>query len=134
MLGLYLGNELLCATRGPTVTFPACCTQRWQTSCLRVVLKIITSAVEIEKEFVLDALPVELIGMNSNLICSSTSSSVMTACCKPSTATSSTYKAENPFEWMEVICLNGKTCFFEKKTGEYAKQDRYRRKQGRVGV
>lgn len=69
--------------------------------------------------FVVDALPVELIGMNSKLMCKYIefcADRLLGALgCKKH------YRAQNPFEWMEMISLQGKTNFFEKRVGEYAK-------------
>jgi ribonucleoside-diphosphate reductase subunit M2 len=70
-------------------------------------------------EFVADTLPVELIGMNSAMMCNYIkfcADRLLTAlgCCRH-------YKIGNQFEWMEMISLEGKTNFFEKCTGEYSK-------------
>jgi ribonucleoside-diphosphate reductase subunit M2 len=76
-------------------------------------------AVEIEKEFVSDALPVELIGMNSGMMCT-----YIEFCADrllQSLGAPKVYNAANPFEWMEMISLQGKTNFFEKRVGEYSK-------------
>ena len=83
------------------------------------IIDIVTNAVEIEKEFVVESLPVELIGMNSGLMCEyiefcADRLLVALGCDKY-------FHAENPFEWMEMISLQGKTNFFEKRVGEYAK-------------
>ena len=80
---------------------------------------IITDAVEIEKEFVVDALPVSLIGMNSNLMSQyiefvADRLLVQLGCDK-------VYNASNPFDFMEMISLQGKTSFFEKRVAEYQK-------------
>ena len=83
------------------------------------IVEIITNAVEIEKEFVADALPVELIGMNSKLMCQ-----YIEFCADHllrALGCSKYYNAVNPFEWIEMISLQGKTNFFEKRVGEYAK-------------
>ena len=80
---------------------------------------IICDAVEIEKEFVSDALPVELIGMNSKMMCT-----YIEFCADRLLAAlnvEKVYNAANPFEWMEMISLQGKTNFFEKRVGEYSK-------------
>ena len=82
-------------------------------------MEIITNAVEIEKEFVSDALPVELIGMNSTLMCQ-----YIEFCADrllQALGCAKYYNAVNPFEWMEMISLQGKTNFFEKRVGEYSK-------------
>jgi ribonucleoside-diphosphate reductase beta chain len=83
------------------------------------VTQIIRDAVEIEKEFVTDALPVGLIGMNSKLMCDyiefvADRLLVALGCTK-------IYNAINPFDFMEMISLQGKTNFFEKRVGEYQK-------------
>jgi ribonucleoside-diphosphate reductase beta chain len=77
------------------------------------------NAVEIEKEFVTDALPVRLIGMNSTLMCQyiefvADRLLVSLGCNKH-------YNATNPFDFMELISLQGKTNFFEKRVAEYQK-------------
>ncbi|MFT5010974.1 MAG: ribonucleoside-diphosphate reductase beta chain [Pseudomonadales bacterium] len=83
------------------------------------VKKIIVDAVDIEKDFVTDALPVRLIGMNSDLMTQyiefvADRLLVELGCEK-------VYDATNPFDFMEMISLQGKTNFFEKRVGEYAK-------------
>lgn len=80
--------------------------------------EIITWAVDCEKEFVSDALPVELIGMNSTLMkqyIEFVADRLLAAL-----GVSKVYHATNPFEWMELISLQGKTNFFEKRVGEYS--------------
>src|SRR3989338_210814 len=77
------------------------------------------NAVEIEKEFVVDALPVDLIGMNSKMMCryiEFVADRLLVALGYPKL-----YKAGNPFDFMELISLQGKTNFFEKRVGEYQK-------------
>lgn len=80
---------------------------------------IIDDAVKIECEFVTTALPVELIGMNS------TSMREYIKFCADrllvALGYSKLYKAVNPFEFMDIISLQGKTNFFEKRVGEYSK-------------
>jgi ribonucleoside-diphosphate reductase beta chain len=81
--------------------------------------EIIGNAVEIEKEFVVDALPVDLIGMNSKLMCQYiefVADRLLIAL-----GYSKKYRAANPFDFMELISLQGKTNFFEKRVGEYQK-------------
>jgi ribonucleoside-diphosphate reductase beta chain len=83
------------------------------------VIEIITNAVEIEKEFVTDALPVKLIGMNAELMRQyiefvADRLLVALGCTKQ-------YMVSNPFDFMELISLNGKTNFFEKRVAEYQK-------------
>jgi ribonucleoside-diphosphate reductase beta chain len=77
------------------------------------------NAVAIEKDFVSDALPVRLIGMNSDMMCQyiefvADRLLVSLGCPKA-------YNATNPFDFMELISLQGKTNFFEKRVAEYQK-------------
>jgi ribonucleoside-diphosphate reductase beta chain len=83
------------------------------------VTAIISEAVEYEKEFVSDALPVSLIGMNSESMCKyiefvADRLLISLGCPK-------IYNASNPFPWMEMISMRPKTNFFERKVGEYQK-------------
>ena len=80
---------------------------------------MIVSAVEIEKEFVSDALPVKLIGMNSDLMCQYIE--FVADRLLVSLGNDKIYNAENPFPWMDLISLQGKTNFFEKRVGDYQK-------------
>jgi len=83
------------------------------------VIKIITDAVVIEKEFVSDAIPVRLIGMNSDLMCQ-----YIEFCADRlllALGCDRYYNASNPFDFMEMISLQGKTNFFEKRVAEYQK-------------
>jgi len=83
------------------------------------VLKIITDAVEIEQEFVCDALPVALIGMNAKLM--SQYIEFVADRLLMQLGLPKYYNAENPFDFMEMISLQGKTNFFEKRVAEYQK-------------
>jgi len=83
------------------------------------ILEIVTNAVEIEIEFLTEALPVALIGMNCGLMTEyikfvADRLLVELECEKH-------YKALNPFDFMENISLEGKTNFFEKRVAEYQK-------------
>ena len=83
------------------------------------VQKIIGDAVEHEKEFVTEALPVALIGMNSGMMAEYiefVADRLLVALGAPKM-----YNKSNPFDWMELISLQGKTNFFEKRVGEYQK-------------
>ena len=120
MPGLCFSNELISRDEGLHCDF-ACLLYRKLVHKLPKsrIEEIITDAVEIEKEFVQDALPVELIGMNSTLMCQYIefcADRLLVALECPRY-----YKAQNPFEWMEMISLQGKTNFFEKRVGEYSK-------------
>ena len=120
MPGLAFSNELISRDEGLHCDF-ACLLYSKLVNKLDNdrITEIITNAVEIEKEFVVDALPVELIGMNSVLMCQYIefcADRLMTELNCPKY-----YNTSNPFEWMEMISLQGKTNFFEKRVGEYAK-------------
>ena len=121
MPGLAFANELISRDEGLHCDF-ACMlyTQHLQNQLPNeTVTQIIRDAVEIEKEFVTDALPVGLIGMNSKLMCDyiefvADRLLVALGCSK-------IYNNINPFDFMELISLQGKTNFFEKRVGEYQK-------------
>ena len=121
MPGLAFANELISRDEGLHCDF-ACMlyTQHLENPLPKETdTQIIRDAVEIEKEFVTDALPVGLIGMNSKLMCDyiefvADRLLVALDCSK-------IYNAINPFDFMELISLQGKTNFFEKRVGEYQK-------------
>ena len=120
MPGLTFSNELISRDEGLHCDF-ACLLYSQLDNQLpkEKVTAIITNAVEIEKEFVSDALPVSLIGMNAKLMCQyiefvADRLLVALGCEKA-------YNATNPFDFMELISLQGKTNFFEKRVAEYQK-------------
>ena len=83
------------------------------------VTNIIISAVNIEMEFVVHAIPVALIGMNLTMMCD------YIKFCTDRLLIALGYqrnnKIGNPFKWMEMISLQGKMNLFEKRVGEYSK-------------
>jgi ribonucleoside-diphosphate reductase beta chain len=83
------------------------------------IRQIISEAVTIEKEFIIEALPVSLIGMNCDLM--STYIEFVADRLLVAFDCAKMYNAENPFPWMEMISMQGKTNFFEKRVGEYQK-------------
>ena len=83
------------------------------------MIDIIKDAVEIEKEFVTDALPVNLIGMNSDLMCQYIE--FVADRLLNELIGQKIYNSTNPFDFMEMISLQGKTNFFEKRVGDYQK-------------
>jgi ribonucleoside-diphosphate reductase subunit M2 len=81
------------------------------------VKDIIVEAVGIEQEFLSDALPVALIGMNATLMCQYiefVADRLMVAL-----GFDKIYNATNPFDFMDMISLQGKTNFFEKRVSDY---------------
>ena len=120
MPGLTFSNELISRDEGMHTDF-ACLLYKHLNNKLsnERIHSIIREAVEIEMGFVKDSLPVELIGMNSGLMgqyIMFVADHLLFALGAPKI-----YKVENPFEWMEMISLQGKTNFFEKRVGEYRK-------------
>ncbi|MBE7179545.1 MAG: ribonucleotide-diphosphate reductase subunit beta, partial [Mucilaginibacter polytrichastri] len=83
------------------------------------VTAIIADAVEIEKEFITDALPVNLIGMNAKLM--QQYIEFVADRWLQELGCDKLYNATNPFDFMEMISLQGKTNFFEKRVGDYQK-------------
>jgi len=83
------------------------------------ITQIITEALDIEREFIIEALPVRLIGMNSVLMTQYlefvTDRLLLELRCEK------VYNVENPFDFMDMISLQGKTNFFEKRVSEYQK-------------
>ncbi len=86
------------------------------------ILEIVQDAVACEKEFVCSSLPVDLIGMNAELM--STYIEYVADVMLKMMGCKTHWNVKNPFDWMELITLNGKTNFFERKVSEYAKDDK----------
>lgn len=85
----------------------------------QTVLEIVRSAVDIEKEFITDALPCRLIGMDGDQMrqyIEFVADRLLVQLGQPKF-----WKTANPFDWMETISLEGKTNFFEKRVGDYSK-------------
>lgn len=80
--------------------------------------EIIKEAVEIETEFICEALPCRLIGMNSQMMTQYVQFVADRLCVQ--LGYDKIYQVNNPFDWMELISLEGKTNFFERKVGEYS--------------
>jgi ribonucleoside-diphosphate reductase beta chain len=83
------------------------------------IREIIVNAVEIEKEFIIDALPVKLIGMNSDMMAQYIE--YVADRLLQELGNDKEFNNSNPFDFMEMISLQGKTNFFEKRVGEYQK-------------
>lgn len=120
MPGLTFSNELISRDEGMHCDF-ACLLYSMLERKLpeETVHAIIDDAVKHEKEFVTEALPVALIGMNADMMSQyiefvADRLLVALDCEK-------LYNVANPFDWMELISLQGKTNFFEKRVGEYQK-------------
>jgi len=83
------------------------------------IKKIMMEAVEIEKEFITEAIPVSLIGMNKDLMTQYIE--YVADFWMDRLGNDKVYNTDNPFDWMELISLEGKTNFFEKRVSEYQK-------------
>ena len=83
------------------------------------IYEIIKDAVEIGKEFIVDSLPCRLIGMNSDLMCKYIEFVADRLIVQ--LGYEKLYNSTNPFEFMEMISMEGKTNFFEKRVMEYSK-------------
>lgn len=121
MPGLTFSNELISRDEGLHCDFACHLYTKHIVNTLpkEKVTKIIVDAVDMEKEFVTNALPVKLIGMNSDLMCQYiefvADRLLIELDC------SRVYNSSNPFDFMEMISLQGKTNFFEKRVAEYQK-------------
>jgi ribonucleoside-diphosphate reductase beta chain len=120
MPGLSFSNELISRDEGLHCDF-ACLLYGMLKNQLSLsdVNEMIVDAVKIEQEFVTEALPVDLIGMNARLMAQyiefvADRLLVSLGCPKH-------FNSENPFDFMEAISLEGKTNFFEKRVSEYTK-------------
>ena len=121
MPGLTFSNELISRDEGLHCDFACLLYVNHLQNKLseETIREIIVDAVAIEKEFVTDALPVKLIGMNAELMCQyiefvADRLLIALGCNK-------VWNATNPFDFMELISLQGKTNFFERRVGEYQK-------------
>lgn len=121
MPGLTFSNELISRDEGLHTDFACLLYERHIVNKLSQerVEEIIRDAVKIEKDFICGALPVRLIGMNSDLMSQYiefVADRLMVAL-----GHEKIYNVTNPFDFMEMISLQGKTNFFEKKVAEYQK-------------
>lgn len=121
MPGLTFSNELISRDEGMHMDFACLLYNNHLINKLskEKVTKIITDAVTIEAEFVTESLPVKLIGMNADLMnqyIEFVADRLLTelGCEK-------VYNSTNPFDFMDMISLQGKTNFFEKRVAEYQK-------------
>merc|ERR1719310_489888 len=120
MPGLTFSNELISRDEGLHAEFACLLYSMLQNKLPEdVVHGIIQGAVEVERTFICEALSCDLIGMNSELMTryiEFVADRLLVAL-----GHSKLYGASNPFDWMELISLQGKTNFFEKRVGEYQK-------------
>lgn len=121
MPGLSFSNELISRDEGLHCDFACLLYNNHVENKMtkEQIQEIIVDAVNIEKEFVTDALPVKLIGMNADLM--QQYIEFVADRLLVELGNDKIYNVENPFDFMEMISLQGKTNFFEKRVGEYQK-------------
>ncbi|MDX1912242.1 MAG: ribonucleoside-diphosphate reductase small subunit [Saprospiraceae bacterium] len=120
MPGLTFSNELISRDEGMHTDFACLLYSMMQNKIDPAEVKaIITEAVEFEKEFITDALPVSLIGMNAEMM--SQYIEFVADRLLMSLGCEKTFGTANPFPWMDMISIQGKTNFFEKRVGDYQK-------------
>ena len=119
MPGLCHSNELISRDEGLHTDFAVLMYKNLKDKpSQEVITQIIKEAVEIEKEFIMESLSCELLGMNKDLMgqyIEYVSDHLLKKFDVPII-----YNSQNPFDWMEMISVQGKTNFFEKRVGEYA--------------
>ncbi|WVQ96373.1 hypothetical protein IAU59_003478 [Kwoniella sp. CBS 9459] len=118
MPGLTFSNELISRDEGTHTDFACLLYNHLRHRCPEdEVHQIVQEAVAIEKEFLTDALPCALIGINANLMCQYiefVADRLVVDLGYPKI-----YSATNPFDWMELISLQGKANFFESRVSSY---------------
>jgi ribonucleoside-diphosphate reductase beta chain len=120
MPGLSFSNELISRDEGLHCDFACLLFSMLQEPTPEATVReIILDAVEIEKKFITEALPVSLIGMNADMMSQyiefvADRLLLALGCAK-------VFNSRNPFPWMELISLQGKTNFFERRVSEYQK-------------
>ena len=119
MPGLTFSNELIARDEGMHTDFAVLLFKKLQKKPKKKkVQDIIKDAVTIEKEFICDALPCKLIGMNSKLM--SQYIEFVADRLLTQLGYEKVWNSANPFDFMEMISLDGKTNFFEKRVGDYS--------------
>lgn len=121
MPGLSFSNELISRDEGLHCDFACLLYNNHVVNKMSKedVRKIIVDAVDIEKEFIIDALPVRLIGMNSDMMTQYIE--FVADRLLVELGNEKVYNVTNPFDFMDMISIQGKTNFFEKRVGEYQK-------------
>jgi ribonucleotide reductase beta subunit family protein with ferritin-like domain len=120
MPGLTFSNELISRDEGLHTLFAIALYHTLPEKLSEDTLRdILTEAVTIEKEFICDALPCSLIGMNSKMM--SQYIEFVADRLAVQLRMQKIYRTQNPFDFMEMISLEGKTNFFEKKVSEYSR-------------
>ncbi len=119
MPGLTFSNELISRDEGMHTEFAVLLFSKLNKKTNKAkVMDIIKEAVAIEKEFICEALPCKLIGMNAKLM--SEYIEFVADRLSVQLGFNKIYNTANPFDFMEMISLEGKTNFFEKRVGDYS--------------
>ena len=119
MPGLTFSNELIARDEGMHTEFAVLLYTKMQRKMKKSrIYEIIKDAVTIEKEFICEALPCRLIGMNAKLM--SQYIEFVADRLVVQLGYEKIYNTANPFDFMEMISLEGKTNFFEKRVGDYS--------------
>jgi ribonucleotide reductase beta subunit family protein with ferritin-like domain len=120
MPGLTFSNELISRDEGLHCSFACHLYSKLERKLSeQQIHSLIQEAVQVEKGFVCDALPVSLIGMNASLM--SQYIEFVADRLLQDLGYRPLFGSTNPFDWMDMISLEGKTNFFEKRVGEYQK-------------
>jgi ribonucleotide reductase beta subunit family protein with ferritin-like domain len=120
MPGLTSSNELISRDEGMHTDFAVAIYELIEKKLdFETIKEIITEAVQIEKEFINDSIPCRLIGMNSDLM--SQYIEFVADRLVMQLGYEKIYNSKNPFDFMEMISLEGKTNFFEKRVMDYSK-------------
>jgi ribonucleoside-diphosphate reductase subunit M2 len=123
MPGLTFSNELISRDEALHTEFAVLLYSKLNKKVSKSkVIEIVKDAVEIEKEFICEALPCRLIGMNSDLMCQYIEFVADRLIVQ--LGHDKVYNSKNPFDFMEMISIEGKTNFFEKRVAEYALADK----------
>jgi ribonucleotide reductase beta subunit family protein with ferritin-like domain len=118
--GLTFSNELISRDEGLHTQFAVALFHTLENKIPEATVhEIVKHAVELEKEFICDALPCSLIGMNAKMM--SQYIEFVADRLAVQLGTPKIYKAANPFDFMDLISLEGKTNFFEKKVSDYSR-------------
>ena len=119
MPGLCHSNELISRDEGLHTEFAVLIHHTLQNKCPdKEIYEIVKEAISIEKEFITESLPCKLIGMNNDLMkqyIEHIADRLLLMF-----GLEKVYNSNNPFDWMEMISIQGKTNFFEKRVGEYS--------------
>jgi ribonucleoside-diphosphate reductase subunit M2 len=121
MFGLIFSNELISRDEGLHLDFACLLLTLYIANkpSRETVLSMVLEAVEIERRFILESLKVSLIGMNSDLM--SQYIEYVADFVLVKMGYEKHFQTPNPFDWMELISLQGKSNFFEKRVGEYSR-------------